>query len=127
MNRNSSGTEPNERGAVLEQELRRYVRELSQEPDTVGIVVFGSLGGGMLHEDSDIDLMVVKETRVPFLERLRWMRRALQPKVATDFLVYTPEEVAHLWRSRPFFRVEIMGRGKVLYERERGTLAQLCA
>jgi len=112
---------------MLEQELRRYVRELSQDLDTVGIVVFGSLGGGVLREDSDIDLMVVKETSAPFLERLRRMRRELQPKVATDFLVYTPEEVAYLWRCRPFFRVEIMGRGKVLYERERGTLAQLCA
>ena len=115
------------RRLTLQREVDRFVRELSQERETVGIVLFGSLADGVLRECSDIDMVVVKDTNVPFLERLRQMRGQLKPKVATDFLVYTSEEIERLWLNRPFFREEIMQRGKVLYERERGALAHLCA
>jgi predicted nucleotidyltransferase len=115
------------RRQTLQREVDRFVHELSQDRATVGIVLFGSLADGALRECSDIDMVVVKDTNVPFLERLRRMRRQLKPKVATDFLVYTSEEIERLWLNRPFFREEIMRRGKVLYERERGTLAHLCA
>jgi len=115
------------RKAILEKELQRLLDSLTRDPDTIGVVVFGSLAGGEVGEDSDIDLMIVKETDIPFLDRLRSLRRKLKPAVATDFLVYTRQEVKHLWRARPFFRDEIMGRGRILYEREHGTLAQLCA
>jgi len=114
------------RRTLLQSEVDRFVSELSHDRETVGIVLFGSMAGGALRDYSDIDLVVVKDTRAPFLERLRSVRRQLKPKVATDFLVYTREEMQRLWSSRPFVREEIMKRGKVLYERERGALAQLC-
>jgi len=115
------------RRSMLQSETERFVAELSRDRDIVGVVLFGSLVDGALNACSDIDLMVVKQTDAPFLDRLRSLRRQLRPKVATDILVYTMDEVTRLWRDRPFFREEVMNRGRVLYERERGALAQLCA
>lgn len=120
-------TDLDKRRKLLNNEVRRYISILSAEPDTLGIIVFGSLASGIFHEYSDIDLVVVRETRAPFMQRLRELRHLLRPKVATDLLVYTLEEFANMSRERPFVREEILQQGKVLYERKRGTLASLCA
>ena len=116
-----------ERRLGLEKELERYVGILSADPGTLGIIIFGSLASGTFHEDSDIDLVVIRETKAPFMKRLHDLRHRLHPTIATDLLVYTPEELASMTRERAFVREEILRRGKVLYERERGTLASLCA
>jgi hypothetical protein len=41
----------------------------------------------------------------------------LQPHVSMDILVYTPAEFTQLSRERPFFRDEIVAKGRVIYER----------
>jgi hypothetical protein len=40
----------------------------------------------------------------------------LQPRVGIDILVYTPVEFENLCKERAFFREEILGKGKILYE-----------
>ena len=125
MERQNSGDV--RRRELLSREVDRYVDILSREADTIGVVLFGSLVTGHVNADSDVDLMIVKETNAPFWERLKVVRKSLRPCVATDILVYTRDELRALWRGRPFVRQEIVQRGKILYERERGTLAGLCA
>jgi predicted nucleotidyltransferase len=72
---------------------------------------------GNLHEWSDIDLVIVKETNQRFLERTKEVMQLLQPKVGLDVLVYTPAEFAQLYQERAFVRDEIVNKGRVLYER----------
>jgi hypothetical protein len=77
------------------------------------------MAAGPIHPWSDIDLVIVQRTLLPFLHRIHEARRLLRPRVATDIFVYTPSEFDHLCRERLFFQEEILGRGKVLYERSR--------
>ncbi|MCE7956630.1 MAG: nucleotidyltransferase domain-containing protein, partial [Acidobacteria bacterium ACB2] len=63
------------------------------------------------------DLVVVLDTDAPFFRRLAELRRILRPVVATDILAYTPAELERLVAERPFVRDEILGSGRVLYER----------
>src|SRR5574341_1555758 len=106
-----------ERQQLLEQELKRYLSLLTDYDQPDRVILFGSLVGGNVRPESDIDLVIVKQTNLPFWKRLREMRRLLQPCVGTDILVYTPNEFEQLRRERPFFRDEILGKGKVIYER----------
>ncbi len=101
----------------LEQELARYVQLLIQHHAPEKIIVFGSMAIGNIHPWSDIDLVVIEHTQLPFLRRLHQVRQLLQPTVGTDILVYTPEEFEQLCRARPFFSEEIVGKGIVVYER----------
>lgn len=105
------------RRMMLEKELNRFVDELRRDSSVQSVIVFGSMAEGLAREESDIDLVVVKESDEPFLDRLRAVRRRLRPRLASDFLVYTPGEWAELCRDRPFVRREIAEKGKVLYER----------
>jgi predicted nucleotidyltransferase len=106
-----------ERKRVLERELDRYLRLLVEHGDPEKIIVFGSMASGEIGPWSDIDLVIVEQTSLPFLQRLRQVRKLLKPRVGTDILVYTPQEFERLRHERPFFRDEILARGVVLYER----------
>lgn len=108
-----------ERKQLLDQELARYVRLLTSHSAPEKVILFGTLARGQVHEWSDIDLIVVEKTVLPFFQRLRKVRRLLRPKVGVDIMVYTPEEFAQLCADRPFFRNEIVAKGEVVYEHGR--------
>jgi uncharacterized protein len=93
---------------LLETELHRYVTILLEHYDPRSVWVFGSMATGTVHEWSDIDLVIVKETNQRFLERTKEVLRLLQPKVGLDVLVYTPDEFKQLCQERAFVRDEIM-------------------
>ena len=61
--------------------------------------------------------MIIKETERKFLDRTREVLQLLRPQVGVDILVYTPDEFDQLVQQRAFVRDEIVGKGKVLYER----------
>ena len=98
-------------------ELEHLVAKLAEDPHCRRAILFGSLAADEVHETSDIDLIVIQETPLPFWQRMREMRRRLAPRVATDLFVYTPEEFEQLCRERPFFRGEVLARCRVVYER----------
>lgn len=62
-------------------------------------ILFGSAARGDQHEGSDLDVIVVRATDLPFVERPRALLEALPRGLAVDVLVYTPEEFARLSRD----------------------------
>lgn len=106
-----------ERKRRLDLELARYLRLLTQHGDPERVIVFGSMASGEIQPWSDIDLVIVEQTDLPFWQRLRKIRKLLRPQVGTDILVYTPEEFERLRHERPFFREEVVAKGIVVYER----------
>ena len=113
----SSG--PPKRKKLLELELARYIRLLTEPGNPEKVILFGTLATGGIHEWSDIDLVVVEQTELSFFQRLRRIRKLLQPRVGIDVMVYTPEEFNQLSAERAFFRDEIVAKGKIVYERSR--------
>ena len=105
------------RRAELERELARYIDALVEHENPQQIIVFGSLATGDIHEWSDIDLVIVNETDLPFMKRLHKARRLIQPREAVDILYYTPEEFVTLSKERLFVQDEIIQKGRTLYER----------
>ena len=106
-----------QRQSLLERELNRYVQILAEEENPEKVIVFGSVASGDVNEWSDIDLVVINNTHLPYLKRLFKIQALLQPQVGTDLLYYTPQEFEKLCQERAFFREEILEKGKVVYER----------
>jgi len=106
-----------ERARALRSELERFVSIVSTEMNPERIVLFGSLAHGDVHEWSDLDLVVVLETDLPFLERQRRVIHRVCPAISVDFFVYTPKEWEYLKKTQPFIRDEIDAKGRVVYER----------
>ncbi len=84
------------------------------------IILFGSCAYGEPDEDSDIDLLVIKETDETPLERRLHVRRLVadpQRRIPLSPLVLTPGELAHRLAIGDAFYQEIIRRGRVLYAR----------
>ncbi len=97
----------------LDTELQRIVLALPR----LGVqraILFGSLARGDVGAHSDLDLILVVETRERFLERCARFYRALEPAVGMDILVYTPSEFEAMRRGR-FLRHALVN-GRVVYE-----------
>ena len=103
------------RKLVLENELARIVSVLVKEYDPLKIVLFGSLVTGNIHEYSDIDLVVIKNSQKGFYERLEEVGLLVMSRRGVDILVYTPEEF-EIVKDRLFFQEEVLKKGRVLYE-----------
>lgn len=110
------------RAEMLQSELTRFI-DLVAELHPLRVVVFGSLASGRIEEWSDLDIVVVMETDLPFLDRVRLIQRRVRSRLAMDILVYTPEEWVEITRTRPFVRQEIAVKGRVVYDESRTALA----
>ena len=97
----------------LLQELER-ITAVSRDLGVKQVILFGSAARGNTGLMSDLDLLIVWDTSLDFLARTTELYRALQPRVATDLLVYTPEEMKFM-SDRPFVR-RILREGRILYE-----------
>lgn len=96
----------------------RIVNVLADQYTAEKIILFGSHARGDATKESDIDLVVIKRTKTPFLKRMREVAKILSDARITqsaDVLVYTPEEFNALSkRWNPFFH-RILKEGKIVY------------
>ena len=102
----------------LTKELKRIVDIIIEEYSPQQIILFGSLANGKVNEASDIDLVIIKDTKEKFMQRLHRLRLMTHPKVGADFIVYTLKEIEQMKKeNRAFLIKEILEKGEVLYER----------
>jgi len=105
------------RKGTLQKELNRITDIIINKYEPEKIILFGSLSSGNIHEWSDIDLAIIKETKKRFIERLHEVSLLTLPRLGVNFIVYTPEEFQDMIAKRQYFVVdEIMKKGKIVYE-----------
>ncbi len=105
---------------TMNQALAEIVTCLIEEYQPQQIILYGSLAYGTPHRDSDIDLLIVKETdEAPIDRRIKVSRLVTNSKRRIPFspLVLTPRELDYRLAIGDQFYQEILHRGRVLYER----------
>jgi len=109
----------NAREELLRRELARLLEFLKrEEPPPERVILFGSMARDEpIEEWTDLDLVIIQRTDLPFFQRIRRFHERFAPEVAMDVLIYTPEEFEELVRTRRFFREEVLEKGRVIYER----------
>jgi predicted nucleotidyltransferase len=106
-----------ERQNELDKELNRIVDITIKEYQPEKIVLFGSIAEGKIHEWSDIDMLIIKDTSLRPIDRCLELFRLIQPRVGVDLFIYTPDEVKTLLDEQYSFLLNILKRGKVMYEK----------
>ena len=100
----------------LKQELSRVISELIKL-GALKIIQFGSSVREELSLTSDIDLIVIIETKQNYIERSAGIYKEVKPK-DIDLLVYTPIEFKRMTGENLFIQ-HILKEGKVIYERNK--------
>ncbi len=101
----------------FDKEIQSIVNQLIHLYKPEKVILFGSLTEGQIHQGTDIDLFIIKSD-VPELgvDRIRQLDALIKYKLATDFIVYRPEELKHRLKVGDPFVKNILAEGKVLYE-----------
>lgn len=100
----------------LEEAVRAVVETLSGIDAVRRVSLFGSYARGRRDLFTDLDVLVVMDTTMGFLERLRFLYGTLALPVDLDLVCYTPQELRDL-RDTPFLR-RILEEEVVVYEKK---------
>jgi len=96
--------------------IDEIVRRITEKISPLKVILFGSYAYGSPTKDSDIDLLVIKESSLPRHHRAKEVRRILRGmKVAVDIIVYTPEEIKKWEGIDTAFITGVLKKGKILY------------
>jgi predicted nucleotidyltransferase len=108
----------NETSNAMSQLVGVLVAKLVAAYQPQQVILFGSQAYGEPTADSDIDLLIIKETNERFIDRWMTVRRILSDATRTvglETLVLTPQELAKRLAMGDQFVQEIVQKGKVLY------------
>lgn len=92
----------------------------------VKIILFGSYAWGIVHKDSDIDLIIIlNKNGIPkdFREKMdsylsvKRLLRDMNREIPMDIIVYTKEQWEKFLLLDSYFSRKVVKEGKILYER----------
>lgn len=98
-------------------ETEKFVEELKQRPDVLGVIMFGSWARGNNRPDSDVDLVVILT---------EGYRRTVEHRNGQAFeIIYTTEKGAfHYWESHKDDAAGLWAVAKILFDKD-GTIERL--
>jgi predicted nucleotidyltransferase len=104
--------------------LTEVVRHIVEAVNPDKIILFGSCARGTLHENSDIDLYIIKSGNYNHFD-LQGEIHELLADIRRDFdvLVRTPEQIEFALANGNSFVRRILEQGKVVYEQATQTAA----
>ena len=102
---------------VIEQKIKEVADKIVAQFQPEKIILFGSYAWGTPHEDSDVDLFIVKSTDRSTREVAREIDGSIFPRpFPIDLIVHTPEQVEEkINQDRNLFLEDIVRNGRVLY------------
>ncbi len=114
---------------ILEKDpiLRRIIEVIVKEIDPDKIILFGSRARGDYKEDSDYDILVLKEgvrpeerREIQAKVRMRLLDEGIYRYADIDVVVQDPQRYEELSQKWYLIYYDIKIEGKVIYDKERG-------
>lgn len=104
-------------GNTYQKEVQTLIDRLIQHYKPLKIIAFGSFARGDMHEDSDLDLCIIKKdipsSRV--YRRFEVYQLLDDRNIPLDVVIYQPEEFEERRRLGDPFIKTILSEGKMLY------------
>jgi predicted nucleotidyltransferase len=98
--------------------IRKLCKRIAEAYQPEKIVLFGSHAYGKPTPESDVDLLIVMDFEGRPIEQSIKISDELDIVTPVDLLLYTPKEVEARLQDGDMFIVDVMQRGKVMYEGE---------
>ena len=105
---------------ITKDKINQIVKIIIEKYTPDEIILFGSYAKGTPQDDSDLDLLVIKDVDLPRHKRAVEIRKYLRG-IATplDIIVYTKREIEKWKNLKTSFIFNALEEGKPLYVKER--------
>jgi predicted nucleotidyltransferase len=101
---------------ITKDQINQVVEKIVKNVHPDKVILFGSYANGNPGEDSDLDLLVIKDMPQKRIQRGREIRKHLRGTgIPIDLLVYTPQEIEEWRETKAAFITQIIDQGRVLY------------
>lgn len=101
-----------------EDKLSEVTAKIVEEFQPEKVILFGSRATNEAQEESDVDLLVIKDTDQSTREMAKKIDGAIFPRpFPIDLIVYTPLQFKQAQEEGNFFILEVLNKGRVLYAR----------
>ena len=104
--------------AAVRESILKMVDKIVREYQPKKVILFGSYAYGRPGEDSDVDLLIVKDTDKRPIDRwveVKKLLRGVADYLPVSPLVYTEKEIEERTAIKDFFLKEVLEKGQVLY------------
>ncbi len=89
------------------EEVKSFLKKKLLSKKIRAAYLFGSFVTHTSRTWSDIDILIIQESELPFIERPRIFADLLELGIPVDILVYTPNEIKQMEKDRSGFWKEI--------------------
>lgn len=99
---------------IIDDVVQKIVKNVHPEK----VILFGSCARGDRSAESDLDILVIKESALRRDRRAKEIYRLLADRMfPLDIIVYTPEEVERYAKLSGSFVKDVVEHGEVVYDR----------
>ena len=104
------------RQRVRREEIVNTVRQIVEHFRPLKVILFGSYAYGTPVDGSDVDMLVVTDTPLKETQQAVEICQAIHYDFGLDLIVRTPHTITERIKLGDPFMLEIIEKGKVLYE-----------
>ena len=103
---------------IAQKQIEKIIEIIVDKYEPEKVILFGSYAYGHPHSDSDLDLLIVKNTNLPRHKRAREIRKHLWglTDIPKDIIIYTQKEIDDWADVKEAFITSVVKKGKILYE-----------
>lgn len=102
---------------IYQEEIKKITAQIIKDYQPEKIILFGSCARGNFSEGSDVDLLIIKETKDSRIDRIKKILLKVDYNLPFEPLVYTRDELEQRRKLGDSFILEVLSEGKVLYEK----------
>lgn len=102
---------------IAKEKISKIARKIQNEYKPEKIILFGSYAYGVPTKDSDIDLLIIKESNKKRVDRFCEVRKIIRDVkgVSVQPIIFTRSEINKRLKMGDDFIKKILNEGKVLY------------
>ena len=104
---------------IKPEDIRKVIQQIVDRFHPEKVILFGSYAYGKPTSDSDLDLLIIMESRDRPAERIRKVSDLFDPRpLPMDFIILTPGEMRRRLNGFDPFLEEVLEKGQMLYGSE---------
>lgn len=101
-----------------QKEIKKITNNLKRKYKPKKIILFGSFAYGKPTTASDIDMLIIKNTKEKKINRIKKVLSLIDSDLPFEPIIYTPKEISERIFLRDLFIRNILKKGRILYEKK---------